>query len=115
AETVVRVDADRRPPARAIPAVHVLVDAEVGLDRVDVPSEVVVVRGDAQGRRAPERRVHAEADVAALAAAVDRADGGLAEPLGHAQLGLVRDVAYGPRQGARTEERALRPPEDLDA
>src|SRR5262249_2044150 len=88
---------------------------EIGLDRIGVSAEAVVVARDARGGRAAQRKIETELDVAASVSAVDAAATELGESFLDAHLGLVRYVANGPGQRTGAEQGALRTARPLDA
>ena len=107
--------AHRRAHAGPIAGVEVLLDAQVGLDGVHVPTHAIVVRRDAAGCLVAEGNVRAELDVAAGRAAVNRGAAGLAEDAVDAELRLVADVAHRARERSGAEQGALRTAKHLDA
>ena len=114
-QAIVRSDPDRGPAAGPVAGVDVLLHAEVGLHRVDVAAQPVVVPRHAQRRLAAQGRVEAQLGAAALVALVDRVAADLGEPPLHADLGLVGDVADRPRQRAGAEQGPLGAAQHLDA
>src|SRR5262249_43263060 len=81
----------------------------------DVSAEAVVIAGDAHGGRWAQRQIETELHVAASVPAIDAVAAELDESFLQSDLGLVRDVAHGSRQGAGAEQRALRTAQHLDA
>ena len=90
-----RVDAERGPQARALAAVDILVDLQVGLDRVHPAAQPVAITRHAEGRFGAQWDVEAELGIVAWSAAVDRVDLRFAKGAVCAQLRLVADVAHG--------------------
>ena len=109
-----RLEQDREAAAGTAAAVDVVADAG-RRDRIDEAAIARVIADRADGRGGAERRVDRALQGPAEIVARDEVGIGLDHPLGAAERGLVGDVADGAADRPRTEQRALRAAQRLDA
>ena len=114
-ELVARGELECSPHARAVAGVDVLLDAQVQLDRIHPAGKPFVIRREAHRGLVAQGSVEARLGAASLVAAVDGADGELAEVPAHAELGLVADVANRAAFGTGAEQSSLRAAQHFDA
>ena len=110
---VARLEGERQAPAVTLAAVDVL--ARGRPERIDEAAVAGVVSDRAERSVLAQRQIDRALEVAAEIVAINQVDVGLDRTLGHPQPRLVGDVADRSADRARSEQRALRPAQRLDA